>query len=195
MPTRFGELGDDLYRALFESDASARHAALNTWVDKAVPAISSAVESELRQLTSFILGAREPEWSLGDLRKFRRLLDEYPLMVDIKPRPVGPKEVVTTLRPASDSYRAETANKADRAIRQAEPSGAPPQSSSESSGDLGVTEDGSGAGTGHGGGRSPSDDRSDSMNPNNPASQAAADNHSNQMNPNNPAYHSSRGHR
>jgi len=41
--------------------------------------------------------------------------------------------------------------------------------------------------------RTPNNDRSDSMNPNNPAEQAAADNRSNQMNPNNPAYHSSRG--
>ena len=43
------------------------------------------------------------------------------------------------------------------------------------------------------GGRSPNDDRSDSMNPNNPANQAATDNRSNQLNSNNPAYHSSRG--
>ena len=42
-------------------------------------------------------------------------------------------------------------------------------------------------------GRSPNDDRSDVMNPNNSASNAAADNRSDQMNPNNPAYHSSRG--
>ena len=41
--------------------------------------------------------------------------------------------------------------------------------------------------------RTPNDDRSDSLNPNNPAEQAAADNRSSQMNPNNPAYHSSRG--
>jgi len=41
--------------------------------------------------------------------------------------------------------------------------------------------------------RSPNDNRSDSMNPNNPAYQAAMDNRSNQMNPNNPAYHSSHG--
>lgn len=41
--------------------------------------------------------------------------------------------------------------------------------------------------------RSPNDERSDSMNPNNPAHQAAMDNRSNQMNPNNPAYGSSRG--
>ena len=44
------------------------------------------------------------------------------------------------------------------------------------------------------GGRSPNDDRADSMNPNNPAHQAATDNHSNQLNPNSPAYHTSRGH-
>ena len=42
-------------------------------------------------------------------------------------------------------------------------------------------------------GRSPNDDRSDSMNPNNEAHQAALDNRSDQLNPNNPAYHSSRG--
>ncbi len=41
--------------------------------------------------------------------------------------------------------------------------------------------------------RSPNDDRSDSMNPNNEAYQAAMDNRSDQMNPNNPAYDSSRG--
>jgi len=44
-------------------------------------------------------------------------------------------------------------------------------------------------------GRSPNDDRSDSMNPNNDAYQASMDNRSNQMNPNNPAYRSSRGRR
>lgn len=42
-------------------------------------------------------------------------------------------------------------------------------------------------------GKTPNDDRSDSLNPNNPANQASMDNRSNQMNPNNPAYHSSRG--
>jgi hypothetical protein len=36
--------------------------------------------------------------------------------------------------------------------------------------------------------RAPNDDRSDSKNPNNPASKAAADNKSNQQNPNNPSY-------
>lgn len=43
-----------------------------------------------------------------------------------------------------------------------------------------------------GGGRSPNDDRSDSMNPNNDSYQASADNRSDQMNPNNDAYGSSR---
>jgi len=41
-------------------------------------------------------------------------------------------------------------------------------------------------------GPSPNDQRSDTLNPNNPAHSAAADNRSNQMNPNNPAYRSSR---
>ena len=36
--------------------------------------------------------------------------------------------------------------------------------------------------------RSPNDDRSDSMNPNNDAYDDSMDNHSNQLNPNNDAY-------
>ena len=38
------------------------------------------------------------------------------------------------------------------------------------------------------GGRSPNDDRSDSMNPNNSSYQASVDNRSDQLNPNNPEY-------
>jgi hypothetical protein len=37
--------------------------------------------------------------------------------------------------------------------------------------------------------RTPNDDRSDTLNPNNPAYDAARDNRSNQLNPNNPRYH------
>lgn len=44
-----------------------------------------------------------------------------------------------------------------------------------------------------GSGPTPNDNRSNSLNPNNSASHAAANNHANQMNPNNPAYGSSRG--
>lgn len=36
--------------------------------------------------------------------------------------------------------------------------------------------------------RTPNDDRSDSMNPNNEAYDASMDNHTNQLNPNNEAY-------
>lgn len=36
--------------------------------------------------------------------------------------------------------------------------------------------------------RTPNDDRSDSMNPNNDAYDASMDNHANQLNPNNEAY-------
>ena len=43
------------------------------------------------------------------------------------------------------------------------------------------------------GSRTPNDDRSDSMNPENDSYQAAMDNHADQMNPNNDAYWSSRG--
>lgn len=37
--------------------------------------------------------------------------------------------------------------------------------------------------------RSSNDDRSDSLNPNNPASKASRDNRSNQLNPNNSRHH------
>lgn len=40
-------------------------------------------------------------------------------------------------------------------------------------------------------GRTPNDDRSDSMNSNNDAYDASMDNHSNQLNPNNEAYQGS----
>ena len=39
--------------------------------------------------------------------------------------------------------------------------------------------------------RTPNDDRSDSMNPNNDAYDASIDNHANQLNPNNDAYQGS----
>ncbi len=41
-------------------------------------------------------------------------------------------------------------------------------------------------------GRTPNDDRSDGLNPNNDAYQANQDNHSNQLNPNNDAYQDGR---
>lgn len=43
-------------------------------------------------------------------------------------------------------------------------------------------------GKGGGRSRSPNDDRSDSMNPNNPAYEASVENRSDQLNPNNPEY-------
>lgn len=48
-------------------------------------------------------------------------------------------------------------------------------------------------GKGGKGGRSPNDQRSDALNPTNPAFQAGADNRADQLNPNSPAYRSSRG--
>jgi hypothetical protein len=39
--------------------------------------------------------------------------------------------------------------------------------------------------------RTPNDDRSDSMNPNNPANEDSLDNHANQLNPNNEQYQGS----
>ncbi len=50
----------------------------------------------------------------------------------------------------------------------------------------------SGGGPVHGG-RSANDNRSNTLNPNNPAHRAVHDNRANQLNPNTPAYRSSRG--
>ncbi len=43
------------------------------------------------------------------------------------------------------------------------------------------------------GNRSSNDDRSDSMNPNNPAHEASQDNRADQLNPDHDTYHASRG--
>lgn len=50
-----------------------------------------------------------------------------------------------------------------------------------------------GRGGGSGRGRIPNDDRSDSMNPNNPAYWASVENRADQLNPDHDAYWSSRG--
>ena len=60
----------------------------------------------------------------------------------------------------------------------------------------GSTSEAEGGASSGSGGRAPrggSNNRSNTLNPNNPAHSAAADNRSNQMNPNNSAYWSSRG--
>lgn len=75
------------------------------------------------------------------------------------------QEFVTTPRPVQ------------REIRQRNPGAHIP------GGDKGTDQ---GDDDGPGGVRTPNDDRSDSLNPNNPAHQASLDNRSNQLNPNNP---------
>ena len=54
------------------------------------------------------------------------------------------------------------------------------------------TSSSSGGGPGHGGSAA-NDDRSNTLNPNNPAHRAGQDNRANQLNPNSQAYRSSRG--
>lgn len=72
------------------------------------------------------------------------------------------------------------------------PSSDPPVQNEEQQGVTGVVTDPDDEDWGNGIGRTPNDDRSDSLNPNNDAYQASMDNRSNQMNPNNDAYRSSR---
>jgi hypothetical protein len=89
-------------------------------------------------------------------------------------------EKIDTIRAARQELRDLLSEPSDQ--REAEASGATP-SADNWAGDVGDES----------AGRSPNDDRSDSMNPNNDSHQVALDNRSDQLNLNNPAYHSSRG--
>ena len=97
--------------------------------------------------------------------------------------PVSPDDRVKTLRKAESALSGFDEAEAAQVIAK--------RQKAEVSGLSTIDDDGL---SGDRSGRSPNDQRSDTMNPNNPTYHAATDNRSNQMNPNNPAYHSSRGH-
>jgi len=213
MAAIFEMLSDGFYTAFFEADPEKRRAAIETWIKSATPVIQSAVEDELRSYLEYIL---EQTWTAegwqSRAKKFsgttqgisrRRphvipFIDGYRLRLDLRlshpwEHPRGEK--VHAVGAVSPEAHAEVLRIAQQTLLQIDP----PRQSVESvakspqSSELAVNTDGDDDYSGANGGRSPNDDRSDSMNPNNDAYQAAMDNHSNQMNPNNDAYWSSRG--
>lgn len=171
MTTVLGKEGDNLYTAFYEPDSKKRKKALDNWVKKTTPAIQKAVAEELKFLVEFVTENRwtDEGWKAGE-EKLRRIQPDYHLVMDIKLRSLGGREL--------KNYKGELPASAFK--KEEKPQNGKGKAEDE---DDDYDE----------GGRSPNDDRSDSMNPNNDAYQASMDNRSDQMNPNNPAYGSSRG--
>lgn len=168
MTTVFGKEGDNLYASFYEPDPVKRKVAFDTWIEESTPAIQLAVAEELKSLVDFVTQDRwtEKGWKHGE-DKLRRIQGQYHLVMDICLRQLGKKE----------EFKGELPNSAIQKVAQP----IPDQDKHSDDGDYVESN------------RSPNDDRSDSMNPNDPAYQASMDNRSDQLNPNNPAYWSSRG--
>ncbi len=171
MVTVLGKEGDHFYAAFYEPDHKKRKKALDKWVRKTTPAVQKAVNKELQSVVDFVMEGRwtDEGWKAGE-EKLRRIQPNYHLVMDIKLRSLGGREL--------KSYKGELPTSAFKKEEK-------PQSKQSK-----VEDDGDDY---EEGGRSSNDDRSDSMNPNNDAYQASMDNRSDQMNLNNEAYWSSRG--
>ena len=201
MATVFESLSEGLYTAFFEPDPQQRVAALDAWVDHSTSVIQQAVLEELRAHLEWLLETRQtPEgWESG-VYKFRRILEDYRLVMDIKLRKIESKEKGLSDGPPSPEEKARTFNAAEKAIAYVEELKAKEDSGranpSKNAMESATTSGGGGKPLiGRTSGNSPNDNRSNSMNPNNRASRAAANNRSNQMNPNNASYRASRGRR
>lgn len=180
MATVMGNIGNGFYSAFHEPDAARRREALQAWVRSATPAIQAAVEGELTAFVEWVTEGRwaEDGWRRGE-EKLRRIQNDYPLVMDIRLRRLGPREKHIGQMPDRVEYNPPPPMSSP--VRGAPARPAVANSSPDDGGDDGD------------GGRGPNDDRSDSMNPNNDDYQASMDNRSDQMNPNNDAYWSSRG--
>lgn len=210
MPTVFETLSDGFYLAFFESDPEKRRAAIEAWVKAATPIVQSAVESELRAYLDYVL---EQTWTAegwqSRAKKFsgttqdssqRRppivpFMDGYRLRLDLRishPWDHTRGEKVRVVGSVSPEAHAQALRIAQQTLLQIDPPKAATKSSPQGHHVDTVDEDGDYNDADSG--RSPNDDRSDSMNPNNDAYQASMDNRSDQMNPNNDAYWSSHGH-
>lgn len=179
MTTVMGNIGNDFYSAFYEPDAAKRREALQAWVKSTTPKIQAAVEDELMAFIEWACEGRwtEDGWKRGE-EKLRRIQNDYPLVMDIRLRKLNHREKYIGQLPDRIEYQPPP------------PTGTPTR---EARTKPATTHDDGRDDDYDDGGRSPNDDRSDSMNPNNDAYQAAMDNQSNQMNPNNDAYWSSRG--
>ena len=172
MTTILGKEGDNFYTAFYELDHKKRKKALDKWVKKTTPAVQKAVAEELKSLVEFVMENRwtDEGWKAGE-EKLRRIQPDCHLIMDIKLRSLSGREL--------KNYKGELPASAFKEQEK-------PQDGQSKVADEDEDDDDEG-------GRSPNDDRSDSMNPNNDSYQAAMDNRSDQMNPNNDAYWSSRG--
>jgi|WetSurMetagenome_2_1015567.scaffolds.fasta_scaffold00449_22 hypothetical protein len=182
MTTFMGNIGNAFYSAFYEPDAVKRKEALQTWVKSATPEIQVVVEGELLVFIEWVTDGRwtEEGWKRGE-EKLHRIQNDYPLVLDIRLRKLSPREKYIGQFPDRVQYQPPAP--ANAIVGEAPTKHAALDSDSDDYED-----------DDHGdGGPSPNDDRSDSMNPNNDAYQAAMDNHADQMNPNNDAYWSSRG--
>lgn len=221
MPTVFETLSDGFYTAFFESDPEKRRDAIEAWIKAVTPTVQSAVENELRSYLENILEqtwtaegwqsrAKKFSGTTQDYSQRRPrtipFMDGYRLRLDVRlSHPWGDRrdDRVQVVGAVSSEAHAETLRIANQTLsqidhteavklaKQREDAEAAAKSSHQSHSATNADED-----DGYNdadGGRSPNDDRSDSMNPNNDAYQASMDNRSDQMNPNNDAYWSSRG--
>lgn len=198
MPTVFDTISEKFYTAYFESDVEKRRKAIERWVDSSVPVIQKAIKIDLRSHLEQILETRwtTEGWQNG-VKKFMRIMDSYRLVMNIQIADIRHKKYIRTVAPVSPDDRAKTLHLVEVVLSKFDEAEAAKVSAERKKASVSDPSGGSGSDdeTWNGrGGPSPNDQRSDVMNPSNPAHQAAADNRSNQMNPNNPAYHSSRGH-
>ena len=155
----------------YEPGHNKRRKALNRWIKKSTSTIQKAVSEELESLVDFITRDRwtDEGWKHGE-EKLRRIQPDYHLVMDIKLRKLDGHESYKGELPASFFIKPK------KSLKQVAKSSDSDDDYYEDKGD-----------------RTPNEDRSDSMNPNNDAYQASMDNRSDQINPNNPAYWSSRG--
>ena len=209
MSTVFESISDGFYTAFFEPDPDKRKNEIDAWIKESTPIIQSSVENELRAYLEDLLKDTwtEKEWEARvqkycgsyqpPIRKkdtpIYSFIDVYQLYLDIKIRQhegKGDDIIVDTLTPevrVKTTEAIEAVKKAFLELKTAQ--------------SIEVKTDSSVRMTNHDDdddeyedeGRSPNNDRSDSMNPNNDSYQASMDNRSDQMNPNNDAYWSSRG--
>lgn len=182
MATVLGNIGNGFYSAFYEPDAAKRREALGAWVKSVTPDIQAAVEKELAAFVEWVTDGRwsEDGWKRGE-EKLHGIQNDYPLVMDIKLRRLGSREKYIGEMPDRVEYRPPP------------PTSSPIRGTPTKPATTNTAPDDGGDDDCDAGGRSPNDDRSDSMNPNNDDYQAAMDNRSDQMNPNNDAYWSSRG--
>ena len=209
MPTVFESISDGFYTAFFQSDPEKRKEAIEAWIKESTPVIQSYVESDLRSYLENILEATwtEKEWDnrvqkfIGTTSSLVRksnppaFIDAYKLYLDVKIRRHESRDkdiIIDALTPevrAKTNEAIEEAKKVLSELKTVQSLEVKAASSVRT-----VNDDDDDAEDYDDGGRSPNDDRSDSMNPNNDSYQDSMDNRSDQMNPNNDAYWSSRGH-